>query len=261
MPVFTTPVTEFMSAPVYHVDVTTPLDGVQRRLEEHNISSICVVDEKQALAGVVTRTDLLRVGRARARDVRRPALLTLPDRPVGEVMTKPPVSVAPGASVAQAAACMIERRIHRVYVVDEGRPVGVLSTKDVMRAVVRERVSTCLSELMSSPVFTVEASERAWVATDLLEKKQISGITIFEDGGPVGFYTKVEALQARDLPAPTPVGDVMTCSIVCLPATTHLFRAAAIVVETRARRVLATEGGQVVGILTGTDFMRAAAAQ
>ncbi|HVY61348.1 MAG TPA: CBS domain-containing protein [Planctomycetota bacterium] len=253
-------VTEFMSSPVYTVPVSESLATAQRRIEELNISSISVVDEKEELGGVITRTDLLRLGRERARDVRRPTLIALPDRPVGEVMTKPAIEIAPEATIQQAAARILEHKIHRLYVVNQAKKlVGVLSTKDVMRAVFKARVNVPLAKLMSTPVYTVEASERAWVATDMLEKKQVSGVTVIEDGGPVGFFTKSEALAARDLSALTPVGDVMNCSIVCLPASTHLFRAAAIIVETYARRVLATEEGRVAGILTGTDFVRAAA--
>jgi CBS domain-containing protein len=259
MAAFSGPVTEYMSSPVFRIPQTATLAEAQRRIEEHNISSIAVVDAEEALAGVITRTDLLRLGRSRARDVRRPTLITLPDRPVGEAMTHPVIHVTTATTIAEAAAIIIEHKIHRVYVTENGRPIGVLSTKDIMRAVAKERVHAPLSKLMSTPVYTIEASERVWVATDLLEKRQVSGITVVEAGGPVGFFTKAEALESSEASALTPVGDVMACSIVCLPASTHLFRAAAIIVEVRARRVLATEAGAVVGILTGTDFVRGAA--
>lgn len=50
---------------------------------------------------------------------------------VGECMTRDVKSVAPSASLNEAAALMERFAIHRLPVVDQGRLVGVLSLKDI----------------------------------------------------------------------------------------------------------------------------------
>ena len=47
--------------------------------------------------------------------------------------------------------------------------------------------------------------------------------------------------------------------MLCLHASTPLYRAAAHAYATRARRVLVTEDHRVIGVLTGIDFARAIA--
>jgi CBS domain-containing protein len=53
---------------------------------------------------------------------------------VGEVMSRPPVTVLLSTTLAEAARTMTEGRVHRVVVVDDGqRPIGVLSAMDFVK--------------------------------------------------------------------------------------------------------------------------------
>ena len=53
---------------------------------------------------------------------------------VSAIMTKDPVSVAPGDSLAQVRRDMLETGGHHVPVVDAGRFVGLLSPADLLQA-------------------------------------------------------------------------------------------------------------------------------
>ena len=64
----------------------------------------------------------------------------LADRTVEEIMTRGVISVPPGTSIAQVARTLREHRIHRVFVVEEGRMLGVISAFDVLRLVEEGRV-------------------------------------------------------------------------------------------------------------------------
>jgi len=60
----------------------------------------------------------------------------LDDHTVEEAMTRGPLhAVAPAVSVQVAAAMMRERGIHRVFVVEGTKLVGVLSALDITRAI------------------------------------------------------------------------------------------------------------------------------
>jgi len=50
-------------------------------------------------------------------------------------MTRRPLTVSPDAEVREAAQQMLYAEIHRLFVVEDGRVVGVISTSDIMRAV------------------------------------------------------------------------------------------------------------------------------
>ena len=52
---------------------------------------------------------------------------------VKEVMTNNPVTIAPDASVGDAAREMLERKIGCLPVVESGRLVGILTESDLVR--------------------------------------------------------------------------------------------------------------------------------
>jgi CBS domain-containing protein len=254
---FATPVSGLMTSPVVTLRASARLVDADRVLRERGVSCLAIVGEDGGAAGVLSRTDLLRLGRVEARGRGRATLLSLPDQPVHEVMKRDIVSAAPDASIASAAKAMVAHRIHRVFILDRGAFVGVLSTKDLLVAIDRKRVATPIGEVMSRPAFTVPVNAPLSLATDRLAQAHVSGLCVVdEDRWPVGTFTQSEALAARDLPGSTPVEEVMSYAMLCLQQRTPLHRAAAYAHETRARRVLAIEDNQVVGVLTGLDFAR-----
>lgn len=257
---FHKPVRQYMSSPVRTIREDAPLARAYEALREHWFSSLAVVDAGGRLAGLISRTDLLHLGRGGAAHVRRAPLLTLPDQTVGSVMMRDVVRVGPDAAVRDAAAVMVSRHIHRVFVEEGDALVGVFSTRDVMSALGDAKLRTPVSDYMSVPVLTVRETDTLSLATDKLEDAHISGLVVVDDADwPVGVFTQVEALQARDFPASTPVEAAMSYALLCLPLGTSMFRAAAQASATRVRRVIVVDHRKVVGMLTGIDFARAVA--
>lgn len=247
----------YMSSPVVRAHRGETLRQIQLKLRNSRISSLPVVDDDGVPIGVVSRTDLIRVGRVEAGRRPKSSLLTLPEKSVEEVMTQTVSTVPSNASVRDAAVQMVEKRYHRMYVVDEKRLVGVFSTKDVMLALSGEKLNRPIQELMSKPVFTIRAEEPIALATERLERAKVSGIVVVENHWPIGVFTQVESLIAATLPRDTAVEEVMSPAMLCMPVDTALHRAAAQAGATSVRRVIVTEKREMVGILTGIDFARA----
>ena len=249
---------EFMRAPVHTVGADESLHKAHRRMQTLGISGLAVTEGEDRLVGVITRTDLLQVGRRQAGSRPDALLLTLPDQPVRDVMTTDLATAGPDASLSQVAEQMIAGHFHRILIVEWDRLVGVVSTRDVMRAIRKKRITQPISEFMSSPAFTVRASEPVSLATDRLSKARVSGLVVVDDSWPVGVFTQEEALAARDVETSTPTEDVMNPAILALPASTPLYRAAEQAAALDIRRVVALDGASVAGIVTGLDFARVA---
>jgi citrate synthase len=62
-----------------------------------------------------------------------PAADTAKTRTVGDIMSTPVITAAPDDKIAEAAARMREQRVGSVIAVDEGRPVGILTERDLVR--------------------------------------------------------------------------------------------------------------------------------
>lgn len=78
----------------------------------------------------------------RIEENRGPEWDALQEHVVGEAMSRNVQSLPPGATVESAAAFMREHAIHRVLVMDDGRLLGVVTTKDISDAVADHRLTT-----------------------------------------------------------------------------------------------------------------------
>lgn len=87
---------------------------------------------------------------------------------VAEIMAKDVLGVGPGTTLAEAARRMHERRVGAVVVLDGERLVGILTERDVLRAVATGDVEGPVSEAMTSAPETIEADESSGQAAALM---------------------------------------------------------------------------------------------
>ena len=173
-------------------------------------------------------------------------------------MTPNVIAVDIESSMTAAAARMVEARVHRVFVTARGDVAGVLSTWDIMAAVEAVRVAKPASEFMSTPVFTVRASETIALATERLGKAHVTGLLVVDESEwPVGVFSQREALEAGDAPRSASVESAMNAAVLTLPDRSALHNVARQARAMNARRVAVMNRHELVGIMTGVDFAKA----
>jgi arabinose-5-phosphate isomerase len=101
---------------------TTPMPDAIAVMSERKLGVVGVTGPDGALVGIVTDGDLRRQFHG------------LETRTVGQVMTRNPKSVTAETLAGEAARIMNEGRITVLFVVRDGRPVGVLHVHDVLGA-------------------------------------------------------------------------------------------------------------------------------
>ncbi len=123
-------VRDLMSLEPVTVRGGAPLVVADRLMRDFGVSGLPVIDGKGELIGVLSRTDLM----ALAGD---PRVEAWQGKSVAATMTAPGLTVEADAPLSEAAARMVEHRVHRLVVVESeaGRPIGILSTTDLVRAV------------------------------------------------------------------------------------------------------------------------------
>jgi CBS domain-containing protein len=131
-------VRDLMSSEPVTVRSDAPLAVADRLMRDFAVSGLPVVDHAGALVGVLSRTDIM----ARVGD---PRVEAWQGNSVAATMTAPGLTVDADDSLADAAVRMEEHRVHRLIVVepDTGRPIGVLSTTDLVRSVAAGVRSRC----------------------------------------------------------------------------------------------------------------------
>jgi CBS domain-containing protein len=111
-------------------------------LARRGFTMLPVVDGRGELVGTVTESDALRdrlpIDPRTLVHGRPPRRRTAPRRTVAEVMGEPVVGAAPGADVAELARRMLEHGVRSAPVLDGKRLVGVVTRRDMLRAISRD---------------------------------------------------------------------------------------------------------------------------
>lgn len=254
---FASQVREYMTAPVLTASADATLDDVLAILHGGRVTSVAVVGRDGRAVGVLSYSDLLQIGRFYTQSARGRALLQLPSMCAGDLVRPGMIGLGPDATLVDAARLLRARGVQRVYVLEHGRAVGVLSTRDLMRAIGEAELAAPIGEVMRSPVPVLEASAPATSAVNLVPTSPAVCVVVLEAGLIAGVVTQKEALAARDLDKDTLVGAIVGYSLIRLNLRTPVYRAARFVQSTRARRVVVTDQGKICGILSGLDFAEA----
>ena len=249
---FSTAVTEYMSAPVETVEVGESLIAANELFAGQGVSALGVVDRHGALKGVISRTDVLHAAVYTHGETFR-----VPDRPVEELMKSPALQIPSDASLAEAARLMLKQHVHRLFVVRGDLPLGVLSTRDLMRAARDLRVQTPIAEIASGSVVKVSADDPIALAVDRLDLSNKHGLVVVEGTFPVGIFDQACALESRRLPPHIAVEHAMNVRILILPGQMSVGRAAEQAVSMNVRRILIEDDVGVCGIVGELDFARA----
>lgn len=143
---------DIMAHPVWTIRETATLREAEEMLACRRISGAPVVDESGNIAGVISESDLLeeaerRIGKRRpiwahVSEEEASALSQRPGErledmaalPVRELMSRYVVAAEEDASVEELGRLMEANRVNRIPIVRDGRPVGIVTRADVLRA-------------------------------------------------------------------------------------------------------------------------------
>lgn len=146
-------VKDIMTKEVITVSPDTPVKEIAELMIEKGIGGVPVVEEER-IVGIVTEEDLI----MKNVKLHFPTYIQLLDaviyleslkkyeeelrRAVGatakDVMTKEVVTVSPEEELEEAATLMVEKGISRLPVVDNGKLVGIITKRDILRSISKE---------------------------------------------------------------------------------------------------------------------------
>jgi CBS domain-containing protein len=129
---------ELMTTKPTTVEPSRTVVDAARVMKQEDVGPVPVVENGDRLAGIVTDRDIVVRAIADGRD---------PDTPVGGVATRDARTVTPDSDVDEAIKIVREDDVRRVPVVDDGRPVGIVSIGDL--AIERDP-SSALADMSTS---------------------------------------------------------------------------------------------------------------
>ena len=110
---------------------------------------------------------------------------------VSQLMTREVVTVDPADTIGEAAEKMIDAKIGAVLVSDFGAIIGILTERDVLRAVAHRTHSSeaRVRQWMTREVVTVPPSMDADEAARTMLERNFRHLPVVDDGRPVGIVS------------------------------------------------------------------------
>lgn len=128
-------VRDWMTPNPITVNSRTPLPDAHQLMMTHRIRRLPVVDDG-VLVGIVTRGDIRGAQPSEATSLSIYEIHYLLSRlTVGQIMSRPVITVTPDMTIQAAAALMLKHKIAGLPVVEDGRVVGIITESDIFRMV------------------------------------------------------------------------------------------------------------------------------
>jgi CBS domain-containing protein len=102
------------------------------------------------------------------------------------------VKVNANEKVGKALQMMVRDKIGSIVVIEKGKPVGILTERDVsMRVAKGQNVrGMTIRNVMSKPLFTIAPSAEVWQAVEQMVRKDIVRLPVVDGGRLVGMVTE-----------------------------------------------------------------------
>ena len=255
------PVAEIMMTDPPRLSPDMRAADAARILVENKLGAAVVVDDDDRVVGIVTEADFVEVA-ARL-------LVVTPRIAVDDFMTTDVITMSPDESLELADAVMARGRFRHLPVIDgEGRPVSVVTSRDLLAARVDPAAPRRVSDLEARDLWTVASGSSARTAARTLADHRFGCLPVTRDGVMIGLITEADilALLVRVLGRSgafrqrdgMPLLAYMSSPVRCIGIDAsledarialreHGFSSLAVVSETR----------RLVGVITTTDLVAA----
>ncbi len=178
---------DIMTSPIVSVSSEMSCQEAYLLCLRKGIRHLAMLDANGHIAGVITETDF-------RLHMNLEILAGL--RPVSSVMVRTVLTQKPDASLKDITRLMDDYNDTCVVVVENKKPVGILTERDIVR-LYANRAGLTLRDVMSSPVCTLPMNATINAAANLMFEKGLRHLVVVDqDGLLVGFVSEHDLTQA-----------------------------------------------------------------
>jgi PAS domain S-box-containing protein len=158
----------------------------------HDIRHLVVVDNENRAIGMVTQSDIVEhLGYEYFVEMRK----------LSQIMTTEILIMTKVATVQEAVAAMAENSVSCIIIVEDDRPLGIVTERDIIRLLV-ERVELNrmqLAEAMSSPVLTVSLDTPVIKAAEFMRVRENRRIVVVDQENKIqGLVTQSDIVKGLE---------------------------------------------------------------
>ncbi len=245
-------VKDIIETPVATISPEATMEEAARAMGERRVGSLIVMKDGDPV-GIVTERDLLSNVFAVGRRMEKVK--------VEDVMSSPLITIAPTATIKEAAQTMIREK-GRLAVFDEGKLLGIITASELIKSL-PETDETVLKAEQIATKRVITADEKVTVddIAKMMGRERIGSVVITKEAKPVGIFTERDLLTtflAEERPLSTPVGEVASRPLMVVQSGSNVLETAFIMATNKIRRLpLVDENNELVGIVTARDLVEA----
>jgi CBS domain-containing protein len=107
------------------------------------------------------------------------------------------VTVKSTEKVSVALRSMVRHKIGSIIVVENGKPVGILTERDVSTRVAKGQNlrAMVIKKTMSKPLVTVPPSTQVWEAVELMVRKDMRRLAVIDNDKLAGMVTERDIMD------------------------------------------------------------------
>lgn len=116
---------------------------------------------------------------------------------VKDVMKTNVISIDSSKTIKDAACVMDESNVGCVIVTKDNAPVGIITERDFVKRVSAKNkdLSNSLSEVMSSPLTTINSDETVWEAAEKMKQNKIHKLPVLDSNKVAGIITTTDLVE------------------------------------------------------------------
>ena len=240
----------------------TSLGKVAILLTERRVHALIVANPTDAPLGLISDFDLL-AGEWISTD--KESLATMKKLTARDLMTSPIDTIDAGAKLEEAARLMLEKKVHRLMVSEDKKPVGVISISDIVASIAGQiKAKRDIVAHVMSGAFLVSRAETSLIsaARTMTQTHWRSVIVVDGKGRPQGIVTGIDLLwhvENEGVYENLTVGDVMNPSLTTIDVNASLHEAANEMIQNHVHRLVVTDINEPdsfpLGIISSFDIV------
>ncbi|MFB5606804.1 MAG: CBS domain-containing protein [Candidatus Nitrosomaritimum yanchengensis] len=180
---------------------------------------------------------------------------------INELSNKP-ITILKNSTISDVIKKLLESKLSRLIVVEGGKPVGIITEKDIGLFLFSETSKQGLDDIPISkimkPILFVEENLTPLESAKIMIEKGVSSLTIGSEDDVKGIFTKTDLVKFYlENPSDKKIVDYMTHDYVYTHSAAPLFKVVKKMLENRVSRIIVkNQNEEPIGIISFRDLFR-----
>lgn len=176
-----------MRSPVIAVSEETEIPEAANLMVINSLRRLVVVDGEHKVIGIITQTDIIK-------NLSIDSFISF--KKVEQIMNRNIISVDEKDRLSNAVSLMVKNRISCILVMKGKKPVGIITERDITKAIAEDTISNGVLEIMKSPMLTTHKDINLFDATRLMDENKARSLTVVDHHGiAIGIITKSDIIK------------------------------------------------------------------